>query len=102
MATELSTFHPTGENLGATVNATSSSAEIVIGTNRIFLLRTSGASNVKFGNTGMGAAAATDWIIPANNTVPDMFDMGDAVDRIRIYNPGGAGITYTIMFLGRD
>lgn len=82
----------------ATLGATSSSAEIVLGKNCIFVIVCSAACQIKFGNTGMAAAAATDLLIPAS--VPMTFDTSDQFTSVRIFStPGG---NYSILKLAKS
>lgn len=82
----------------ATLGAAASSAEIVLGNRCVFLLVCSAACQIKFGNTGMGAAAATDLLIPAN--VPMTFDTSDQFTSVRIFStPGG---NYSILKLTKS
>lgn len=99
MAVFASVFVPSGEPAVTATLAGASSAEIVLGTNRIFKISATGASNVlaiKFGNAGMGAAAATDYVLPPNTE--SFFDTGDAYSSIRIFGTG----TYSIQKLSRS
>jgi len=83
----------------ATVTA-ASSAEIVIGFRAIvrFSNGAVGVANIKFGVSGMGAAAATDHILGTNQYQD--FDMGEEFDRVRIFAAGTA-VTVTVMRLAR-
>lgn len=102
MATFTSIFIPVGgstsgsttADLNGTVAATSSSAEIVLGRYQLFAINANGDVNIRFGNSGMPAAAATDFRIPAS--VVATYQVPQQWDRLRIFNPGGATITYWI------
>lgn len=107
MATFDSIFSPVGgstsgsttADLTGSVSATSSSAEIVLGRYQIFAINASADVNIRCGNSGMPAAAATDFRIPggvvATYAVPAQWD------RIRLYNSGGSSATYWIQPLTR-
>lgn len=90
MATLDAVFHPGDDEGGKLDNlaAVTSSAEIVIGNHVIFVVSGTGAFHIRFGNSGMGAAAATSFYVPSG-AMP-MFDLGKAWDRIRIFNPDAA------------
>lgn len=70
--------------------AGASTAEIVLGTNCIFAINATADINIKFGNSGMGAAAATDYRIPANQQTT--LDTGSAFDRIRVFGTASVSI----------
>jgi len=72
----------------ATIGAAASTGEIVLGKNAIFAINATADINIKFGNAGMAAAAATDYRIPANQQTT--LDTSDTFDRIRVFStPGG-------------
>lgn len=89
----------------ASLNTVTSTAEIVLGPNAIFAIRATSATagsgdfNLKFGNSGMAAASATDFQFPSNQVFT--LQTGDHTDRIRIFNPGAAAITYWVQRLDR-
>ncbi len=75
--------------------AATSSAEIVIGKDRkIAIVCTANGAQVAqsftiaFGTAGMAAADATNMAIPLNTIA--VFTMGNAADRIRVFNLGAA------------
>lgn len=102
MATYASIFIPVGgstagsttADLNGTVGGTSSSTEIVLGAYQLFAINANGDINIRFGNAGMPAAAATDFRIP--NGVIATYQVPKQWDRFRIYNPGSGSITYWI------
>lgn len=102
MATFTSIFIPVGgstssaatADLNGTVNAASSSAEIVLGRYQIFAINASGDVNIRFGNSGMPAAAATDFRIPSG--VVATYQVPEQWDRLRLFNNGASAITYWI------
>ena len=99
MAVLAATLVPAGELcVSATLGAATSSAEIVLGTNRIFVINATADVNIRFGNAGMVAAAATDYRIPSGQQIT--FDTGDAFGSIRIFSTPGA--TYFIQKLSRS
>ena len=99
MAVFASVLHPAPENKNGTIGAGVSSAEISIGNNRIFVFNADQDVMIKFGNTGMGAAAATDFRIIANTYAP--FDMGQQVGFIRLFNNGGSTANWFIQYLSK-
>jgi hypothetical protein len=95
------TFVPTFSGdavVTATLGAAASTAEIVLGIQQLFLISSAGDFHVKFGNAGMAAAAATDFLFPAN-TVQTLYT-GDHTDRIRVFSTAGG--TYWIQKLDRS
>lgn len=78
----------------ATLGATTSTSEIVLGFDRKFAVTATGAFNLKMGTTGMTAAAATDFEFPASAVFT--IATTSATDRIRIFNPGAGNISYWI------
>lgn len=99
MSTFDSIFYPTGEITTATLATVTSTAEIVLGNNRVFAITSSDDIRIKFGNSGMAAAAAGDFPVWASSYA--RYDTGSHQDRIRLFNPTGATITYWIQFLAR-
>jgi hypothetical protein len=102
MATYASIFVPVGgsttgsttADLSGTILTTSSSGEIVLGRYQFFAINANGDVNIRFGNSGMPAAAATDFRIPdgiiATYAIPQQYD------RFRLYNAGASTVTYWI------
>src|SRR5580704_5299 len=100
MATISSIFVPAGgstagsntADVNGTVSATSSSSEIILSRYQVFAINANGDVNIRFGNSGMPAAAATDFRIPvgfiATYQIPQQYD------RFKLYNPGGTTVTY--------
>ena len=78
----------------ASLGATTSTSEIVLGNDRKFAITATGAFNVKMGNSGMSAAAATDFEFPASAVFT--IATNSSQDRIRIFNPGGSSINYWV------
>ena len=66
--------------------AGASSAAIVLGASSLFMFTADADMWIKFGNSGMGAAANTDFYIPAKT--PIKFDMGQSCDRLRVFGTG--------------
>lgn len=89
-----STAGSTTADLSGTVLATSSSAEIVLYRYQLFVINANGDINIRFGNSGMPAAAATDYRIPVNGTA--VYQLPQQYDRFRLYNPGASSVTYWI------
>ena len=77
--------------------ATTSSAEILMAKDTKFAIIATGAINIAFGNTGMGAADASGWFIPANTT--DEFDLGNAYSAIRVFNSTASSIDVYVLVL---
>lgn len=84
----------------ASLNATTSTSEIVLGNDRKFLIRATGDFNLKMGITGMSAASASDFQLAgaAAGSGAPVYTLctNSAQDRIRIFNPGGGAINYWI------
>ena len=105
MATQTAIFVPAPSgasstpDLNGTVNATSASAEIVIGPDTVFALNANGDVNIIIGLSGVKAPTAANFRIPSG--VIATYDTCTS-DRIRIFNPGGGTITYWIQFLTRS
>jgi hypothetical protein len=93
LATFDAIFSPAPDSSATDINATSSSAEIVLGYNRIFAITASGDCHIAFGLESMGAADATDFPLWSNSYA--RYDT-NKFDRIRVYNPGGSTITVYI------
>lgn len=92
MATLDAVFIPANDSSSASLGATTSTAEIVVGKNRIIVISAAVDCTVKFGLAGMGAAALTD--IPVWAKTYQRFDTGE-FDRIRVFNTtAGAGQYY--------
>lgn len=89
-----STAGSTTADLNGTITTVTSSAEIVLGRYQLFAINASGDINIRFGNSGMPAAAATDFRIPSG--VIATYQIPQQYDRFRIFNPTGATITYWI------
>jgi hypothetical protein len=87
-----STAGSTTADLNGTVAGTSSSAEIVIGRYQLFAFNANGDLNIRCGNSGMPAAAATDFRIPAGVVVT--YQVPAQWDRIRLFNASASTVTY--------
>lgn len=72
----------------AALAASTSSAELVMSNNRIFAINADQDITIRFGTSGMAAADATFYRIPANQQTT--FDLGGAFDRIRVFNQAAA------------
>jgi hypothetical protein len=81
-------------DLSAAIATTTSSAEIVLGRYQLFAINANGDLNIRCGNSGMPAAAATDYRIPNGTTA--VYQVPAQWDRIRLYNAGGGSVTYWI------
>jgi hypothetical protein len=87
------------DNTNVVLAAATSSAEVVVGFRQIMRISNPNASatNIRFGVSGMGAAVATDFSIPAQTAMD--FDLGSEFDRIRLFNT--PGVSVQIMRLSR-
>jgi len=103
MSTFAAIFDPIGgstasaatADLSAALGATTSTAELLAGQKYVlFAINATGDINIRFGNAGMPAAAATDFRIPAGVTAT--YRLNQNHDRIRIFNPGASSINYWI------
>jgi hypothetical protein len=103
MSTFAAIFNPIGgatantntADLSATLGGTTSTAELLAGQkNSLFAINANGDINIRFGNSGMPAAAATDYRIPSGVTA--VYQLTAQHDRIRIFNPGAGSINYWI------
>lgn len=102
MATFSSIFVPVGgstassatADLSASITTLTSTGEIVLNRYTIFAINGNGDLNIRFGNAGMPAAAATDFRIP--NGVVATYQIPAQYDRIRLYNATGGTVTYWI------
>lgn len=83
----------------ASPGAGASTAAISIGRDQVFAIHGSGALHIKFGTSGMGAAAATDFLLPASTVIT--YKMPRGATHIRCFNPGGAGIDIYVQVLSR-
>lgn len=99
MATQSAVFIPEATDYTTTVTTAASSAEIVIGTNRLFALTADGDFHLRIGNSGMSAASTSNYKCWANTVYT--YDFGSYNDRIRIYNPGGSTVNIFIQYLSR-
>lgn len=105
MATFHAVWKPTDASGGiqhtvkvAGLTTVTSSAEIVLGNNQIFMIvafanavqTTTNNINLRFGQPGMSAATATDMGLPCGTPTSDasplFFDTGDSYTSIRIWN----------------
>ncbi len=89
-----STAGSTTADKTGTITTAASSAEIVLGRYQLFAINATGDLNIRFGNSGMPAAAATDFRIPAG--VIATYQIPAQYDRFRLFNAGGSTITYWI------
>lgn len=84
-------------DLTGTILTTASSAEILMGAYQYIAINANGDMNIRFGGTGLPAATASDFRIPANTIA--VYPISKMNPAIRIFNPGGSTITYWIQFL---
>lgn len=89
-----STAGSTTADISGTLTATTSTAEIILGRYTIFAINANADINIRCGNSGMPAAAATDFRIPAG--VVATYSVPEQWDRIRLYNATAGGLTYWI------
>lgn len=71
----------------AALATSTSSAEQVLGHNCVFAINADQDITIRVGNSGMAAADATFYRIPANQQTT--LYLNDAVDRIRVFNLSG-------------
>lgn len=89
-----STAGSTTADLSGTVGATSSSGEIVLSRYQLFAINATTDLNIRFGNSGMPAAAATDFRIPAG--VVATYQIPAQYDRFRLFNSTAGSSSYWI------
>ena len=80
--------------------ATTSSAEISLGTNRIFAINADQDITIKFGQAGLAAATGVEYRIPANQQTT--FDTSDAYASIRVFNKGASAANIYVQKLSRS
>lgn len=81
-------------DISASLAGTTSTAEITLGRYSLFVINANGDINIRFGNSGMPAAAATDFRIPGNGMA--VYQLPAQYDRFRIFNPSATAINYWI------
>lgn len=81
-----------------TIGNGASGAAISVGANRKLMISATGAFHVKFGVTGMGAAAATDFLVPSAGIF--VTTTTDSKTHVRIFNDSGASIDVYVQPLG--
>ena len=77
------------------LNATTASSIITIGTDRKFVVTATGAFNLRMANsltTSVTAAAATDFEFPGSAVFT--LQTGPEQDSVYLFNPGASSITY--------
>lgn len=89
-----STAGSTTADLTGSIGAGASTTEIVLGRYQLFALNATGDVNIRCGNSGMPAAAATDFRLPAGVVVT--YAVPANWDRIRLFNAGASSVTYWI------
>lgn len=82
----------------AALAASASSAEVSLGSNTIFAINGSDHFHIKFGLTGMAAAAATDFRVPKDVTI--VLDTS-RFTHIRVYNSTVAAIDVYVLVLSK-
>lgn len=89
----------------AGLGASASTAELLLGPQQIFVISGRGASgasaslHIRFGRTGMAAAAATDFFVPA--CAMPTFDTGSEFTHVRVFNPNAGAIDVHILKLSK-
>lgn len=81
------------------LGASASSAEVLLGANKLFAVSATDAVHIVFGQTGMAAADAADFRIPAG--VVAVWDTGHEFTHARFFNSTGAAIDIYIQPLSR-
>jgi hypothetical protein len=89
-----STAGSTTADLSGTITTVSSTSEIVLGRYTLFAINANGDINIRCGNAGMPAAAATDFRLPNGSTT--VYQVPEQWDRIRLYNASAGSVTYWI------
>lgn len=89
-----STANSTTADIQGTINATTSSSEIVLSKYMLFAINSTDDMNIRFGNAGMPVASNADFRIPGGTTV--IYQMSQQFTRIRLFNATAATITYWI------
>jgi hypothetical protein len=86
MAVQSAILVPAGDAVQkvSALAATTSSAALVLGTNRIFAINADQDITIRFGNAGLAAADATFYRIPANQQTT--LDLSDQFTQIRVFN----------------
>lgn len=95
-----STAGSTTADLSASISATTSTSEIILGRYQFFAINGNGDLNIRFGNSGMPAAAATDFRIPSG--VIAVYQIPQQYDRFRLYNAAAGSVTYWIQPLRQN
>lgn len=83
-----------------TVLTGASSAEILLGAYQSFAINANGDINIRFGGTGLPAATASDFRLPAN--IVAVYPVSKANPAIRIFNPTANTITWWIQPLTQN
>lgn len=89
-----STAGSTTADISATLATVTSTAEIILGRYQLFAINASDDINIRFGNSGMPAAAATDFRIPGG--ILAVYQVPQQWDRLRLFNATANTITYWI------
>jgi hypothetical protein len=84
----------------ATLGATTSSAEINLGAGSLNAFVATTDMHIRIGDTGMGAASASFFRIPANTVF--ILQMQRSHSFIRIFNPSAGNGVYHIVALSRN
>ncbi len=101
MATFDAVFVPASQR-GSKVDdlaGTTSSVELAVCRNCIVAITASGDYHIRFGQTGMDAADADDFLVPSG--IVFQFDAGREWTFFRVFNPGASAIDVHYMFLSR-
>lgn len=83
----------------AALGATTSSTEQAICRNCIVAITATGAYHIRWGQTGMSAADATDFLVPEG--VVFQWDASREWTFFRVFNPAGAAIDVHYSFFSR-
>jgi hypothetical protein len=78
----------------ASLGATTSTSAISLGSETVHFISATGAYHIKVGTSGLSAASATDFYIPAGVIYTLYLNRNNT--HIRIYNPGASAINYFI------
>lgn len=87
-----------GQDLTASIGTTTSSAEILLTAYQYFAICANQDINIRFGPTGVSAASASDFRIPANTIA--IYPVSKQNPALRIFNPDAStSVTYWIQRL---
>lgn len=95
-------LHPAGDATRTQVLTVSSSAELSVTGSESWAFIADAAVHIAFGRTGMAAADASDWRIPADSPVVFNFGILQPITHIRVFNPAGTTTNFFQLPLARS